>query len=76
MWSGPLLQGSPPPMPKRLTQEQVSDPRLMLVRTENAGCTAQVPLSPADGVCEETLTHGNRFGAMSGPQDTRLSPEP
>ena len=63
-------------MPKRLTQEQVSDPRLMLVRTENAGCTAQVPLSPANGVCEETLTRGNRFGAMSGPQDTRLSPEP
>ena len=63
-------------MPKRLIQEQASDPSLVLVRTENAGCIGQVPLSPADGACEEMLAHGNMFRAVSGPQDTRLSPEP
>ena len=52
-------------MPKWLVQEQASDPGLMLVRTENAGCTGQVPLSPADGVCEETLARGNMFRAVS-----------
>ena len=55
------------PVPKQLVQEQASDPGLMLVRTDSAGCTGQLPLSPADGVCEETLTHGNMFRAVSEP---------
>lgn len=53
-------------MPKQLIQEQASDPGLMLVRTENAGCTGQVSLSPADGVCEEMLARGTMFRAVSG----------
>ena len=55
------------PVPKQLVQEQASDPGPMLVRTDSAGCTGQLPLSPADGVCEETLTHGNMFRAVSEP---------